>query len=323
MGTRKALLFTLAAGLFLLAPLQASADDWKPSKNMTMIVASGSGTAYDILARAAGRLWPKYFGVKLIVKNMRAAGGGLGVDFVANAKPDGHTVGFMSTSPYLSESIRPNFPWKIADLPLIVAAATPPYVVVTGAKSPFKTWTDVRNSKRRIAVAASGRIVSDVAYIKDLTDKGVTVVTASFGKTAKTRLAIEAGDADIWSSVSSLAVMGPIKEGLLRPLFVYAEKRHPNLPDVPTHIELGMPNEWKFVRSMRMWFAPPKTPKNVVASLEAGMTKLLNDPSIKKWAKDKGLVESLVSGGDAAQSVGGYYAVIRKHFDIYTKHGGG
>jgi tripartite-type tricarboxylate transporter receptor subunit TctC len=260
--------------------------------------------------------------VKLIVKNLKAAGGTLGIDQVVKATPDGHTIGFMSTSAYLSESIKQNFPWKISDLPLIVSATTPPYVVVTGAKSPFKTWAEVRNAKRRVSVASSGRIISDVAYIKDLTDKGVGVVTAVFGKSAKTRLAIESGDADLWSLVSSLLVMEPITEGTVRPLFVYAEKRHPALPDVPTHVELGMPNEWKNVRSLRIFFETPGTPKKVLASIESRMTKLFNDPSIKQWANKKGLVKSLRKGADAAESLSGYYGIIRKNFKHYTKHGG-
>ena len=62
MGFRKTLL-DLAMGIALLAPLPAlSAEaEWKPSNNMEMVVASGVGTAYDVLARAMARLWPKHF----------------------------------------------------------------------------------------------------------------------------------------------------------------------------------------------------------------------------------------------------------------------
>ncbi len=326
MGFRKSIFFKLAVRFFLLAPLlapvQASGAEWKPTKTMTMIVTSGAGGAHDILARATGRLWVKYFGVKVIIKNIKGAGGALGIDTVAKAAPDGHTIGFMSTSAYLSESIKQNFPWKISDFPIVVSATTPPYIVVSGAKSKFKSWDDVRKAKRRVSVASSGRIMSDVAYIKDLTDKGVNVVTAVFGKSSKTRLAIASGDADLWSTPMSLFVMTMIAEKTVDPLFIYAEKRHPALPNVPTHIELGMPKEWKSVRSLRIFFGTPKTPKNVVDSIEARMTKLFNDPSIKQWADKEGLVKSLRKGADAAESLTGYYGIIRDNLELYKKHGG-
>ena len=327
MGIGKTALAKLALGIGLLLPLSAVGAEapgapWKPGKNMDMIVASGVGTAYDILARAMARLWPKYFEVSLIVQNISGAGGGLGVDRVAKAKPDGQVIGFMSTSPYLSESIESTFPWKIDDIPIFLAAATPPYVIVTGGNSPFKTWDDVRKSKRRVAMGSTGRAVGDVPHLKDLIDHGVEVTTAVFGGTPATMAAIQSGDADLWSSVASISIMEPIAAGQLRPLFLYATQRYPTLPDVPTHIEVGMAEEYKYITSMRLWFAPPKTPAPILASLEARMTALLKDPEIEKWAKDNGLVDKIVSGGDAAKSAEGFVGILRKHFDIYQKYGG-
>jgi tripartite-type tricarboxylate transporter receptor subunit TctC len=322
MGHRKSLFLALAAGLCLLGPPQVLAADWKPSKTMTMVVTSGTGGAHDLLARAMGRIWPKYFGQKLIVLNVRAAGGALGVDQVVEAKPDGHTIGFVSTSTYMEQAIKPTFSWKVDDLSVLLAADTPPYVVVTGAKSPFKTWDDVRNAKRRVAIASTGDIIPDVPYIKDLTDRGVEVVTASFAKSAETRMAIESGDADLWSSVSSSLVMPPIREGRVRPLFVYSDRRAPHLPDVPTQAELGMPREWQSVRTLRIWFGPPKMPKEISASIQERMTKLLDDPEVKDWAKKEGLVDGLVNGADTAASLRDYHAVIEKNFHLFTKYGG-
>jgi tripartite-type tricarboxylate transporter receptor subunit TctC len=323
MGFRKTLL-NLAAGFVLLGPLPAlSAEaEWKPSNNMELVVASGVGTAYDVLARAMSRLWPKYFGVSLIVQNIAGAGGGLGVDRVVKSKPDGQMIGLMSTSPYLSESIEPTFPWKIGDIPVWIAAATPPYVIVTGANSPYKTWEDLRHAKKRVAVGSTGRAIGDVPHIKDLLDHGVEVTTAVFGGTPATLAAIESGDADIWSSVASISVMEPIQQKHVRPLFVYADKRYYTLPDVPTHIEVGMAEEYKYVSSIRMWFAAPKTPANILKGLETRTTALLNDPEIKDWAKDQGLVDSILSGKQAEESIQGYAGIARKYYDVYQKFGG-
>jgi tripartite-type tricarboxylate transporter receptor subunit TctC len=314
--------FAMSLGLVAATPAFSADAEWKPNGNMEMVVASGVGTAYDILARAMARLWPKYYGVSLIVQNVAGAGGGAGVDRVMKSKPDGQMIGFMSTSPYLSETVESTYPWKVNEIPVFLAAATPPYVIVTGPNSPYKTWDDVRKAKKRVAIGSTGRAVGDLPHMKDLLDHGVEITTAVFGGTPATMAAIQSGDADLWSSVASISIMEPIKAGQLRPLFIYAAKRYPTVADVPTHIEVGMAEEYKFVNSMRLWFAAAKTPPNVLKGLESRMVALLNDPEIKQWSKDQGLVDAIVAGPDAAKAVEGYAGIVRKYYDIYQKFGG-
>ena len=320
-------IFKTAAALALIVPLagfaaDARAQEWKPTQTMQMIVASGAGTAYDVMARGMSKHWEKYFGVKLVVQNIAAAGGSLGFDRVATSKPDGHTIGFMSRSPYIGEMMKKSFAWNLSDVPMILGADTPPYAVATGTKSPFKAWDDVRKAKTRIKIGIAGQLATDIVVIKDLLERKVEVTSASFGGTNQIVTAIQAGDVDVWTTVASQTLLDPVKAGHVRPLFTLATTRYSELPDTPTYLELGMPEEYKNVGAIRLWFAPIGTPQAIVDETAKRMTALLDDPELKDWNKTNGFVEALMSGAAAKATQDGLYKIIKDNDDIYQKYGG-
>lgn len=312
----------VALAFALIAPLSAGAAEWKPTETTQMIVASGAGTAFDVMSRGMSKIWEKHFGVRMVVQNLAAAGGALGVDRVATSKPDGNTLGFMSRSAFLSQMLKPDFPWKIDDLPIVLGADTPPYVITTSAKSAFKTWDDVRKSKTRVKIGIAGQISTDVAVIRDLIDRKVEVTTASFGGTNQIVTALQAGDVDVWTVVASQTAMDPIKAGHVRPLFVFANQRYSLLPDTPTHIELGMPAEWTNVSAVRLWFAPIGTPVEIQAGVAKRIVSLLEDPEIKDWNYSNGFVEKILSGAEAKATQVGMHKIIADNIELFNKFGG-
>ncbi len=302
-------------------PLQASAADWKPSGTMTVIVASGAGGAYDVLQRAMSKHWVKYFGVKAIVKNMKGAGGSLGMNRIATSKPDGQILGFSSRSPYLGELLKRNFPWKIEDIPVVLAAKTPPYAWTVSTKSGFKSWDDFRKAKRKIRLGVASQLSSELVIIKDLVDHGREVTTASM-KTTELITSTIAGDLDIWNVVTSKTFQDPYNAGDITPLVFLSDKRDSRFPNIPTHSELGMPKHWVNFAAIRMWYAPIGTPKNITDSIEMRLTKLLDDPGIKDWAEKSGFVKGLMSGEAAKAAQIGAVKIIKDNWDLYKKYGG-
>lgn len=323
---RSVILGAIAALALLATAPSASAQDasskWAPSKDMRVVLSSGPGSAFDVLARAASKLWKKYYGVDLIVQNLPGAGGTLSIDRVMKSPKDGHTIGFMSSSPYLDQLIQSTFPWDVRDIPVFLGIDTPPVGVLTGAKTGFKTWQDVRNAKRRIVIVRWGKLSLDVSIIKDLVAHGVDVSTASFGSFAPIMSAIQSGDGDLWSSVTSITAMEHVREGTMRPLFVYSNERVPYLPDVPTHLELGFPENWINVVVMRLWYAPIGTPDNVTASLGARLANLFKDPEIAPWAHKNGLIYKVITGDKAKQKQLGLHKILTDNLEIYKKYGG-
>jgi tripartite-type tricarboxylate transporter receptor subunit TctC len=314
-------LFLKLAVALLLSPFPAKAADWQPPGQQTMIVAAAAGGGFDVLARAMARQWEKYFGVKLIVQNQGAAGGSLAMDRVATSKPDGLTLGLMSRAPYLGEQITKTFTWNIADLQIPVAAVTPPYALVTGAKSPYQTWDDVRKSKTKVRIATANQIAGEVVFIRDLLNSGREVTTANMNANGIIA-ALQANDVDIWASVASVVILDPIKGGQLRPLVTFDDKRYKQLPDTPTHVELGMPVNYKDINSSRIFFVPLGTSQAIVDGVAARMTRLLNDPEIKGWAEENGLVDAILTGPAAKASQDGLYKLMKENDDIVKTYGG-
>jgi tripartite-type tricarboxylate transporter receptor subunit TctC len=317
--TAKFLPMLFAAAIFM--PLTAVAADWKPKGTMTVIVTSGAGGAYDVLARAMGKHWVKYFGVKVIVKNIKGAGGTLGMDRVAHSKPNGQVIGFTSRSPYLTELIKRSFPWKIEDIPVIIAATTPRYAFTVSTKSPFKTWDDIRKANRKIRIGIASRLTTELTIISDLTKHGREVATGSM-KTAELITSVIAGDIDIWNVVTSKTFEDVWRAGDVTPLVFLSDKRDPRFPNVPTHIELGMERDWMAFQSIRMWFTAIGTPKPVINSIANRITKLLNDPGIKDWANKSGFVKGLIPGEQAKNAQAAAVNMIKKNWDLYKKYGG-
>lgn len=311
----------IAAAAALLLPLPAKAADWQPSGTMNVIVATAAGGAYDVLARAMARHWEKYFGVKAIVQNLGAAGGSQGMDRVATSKPDGLTIGLMSRAPYLGEMFTKTYQWNVNDLPLILAIGTPPYALVTGINSPYKTWADVRQSKTRVRIATANQLATEVTFIRDLLDHGREVTTANLNASAIVT-SLQANDVDIWASVASLVILDPIKNKQLRALYTFDTTRYKPLPDTPTHVELGMPANWKDVNSSRLWFAPVGTSKEITESIAKRMIALLNDSDIKTWSEEQGLVDGIIPAADAKRSQDGLYKLMKDNDDIVKKYGG-
>lgn len=78
-----------------------------------------------------------------------------------------------------------------------------------------------------------------------------------------------------------------VKDGLLRPIFVYGKDRFPLLPDVPTTTELGYP-ELSVLQTHRVIVAPPDTPPKILSVLEKALLQTLKDPEFMAWAEKTG-----------------------------------
>ena len=108
----KGVLITISITLLIIS--NAFADKY-PSKPIKLIVPYGAGGGGDTTSRFIADLATDILGVKVLVENKTGGGGTIGIGAVAKSKPDGYTIGFISTSPI---TIRPHFmkmPYKPRD----------------------------------------------------------------------------------------------------------------------------------------------------------------------------------------------------------------
>jgi tripartite-type tricarboxylate transporter receptor subunit TctC len=282
---------TLAAVLATLQP--APAQDF-PSKNVTMVVpfppGGGTDTGARIIAQNLTERWKK----PVIVENKPGAAGNIGADFVAKARPDGHTllVGNIGTQA-INPSLYKNLPFDpdkaFAPVSLI---AELPLVLVVNPQLQAKTLSEV------IALAKSRP--EELSYGTSGNGGSMHLAAALFEDAAALKLlhvpykgggpAIQdvIGGHIQMSFATVLETISFIKNGRLRAIGVTSEKRSPALPDVPTLAESGLPNynsvSWIGV------LAPAGTAPTIVESIAKDLVEILTRPDVREKLVAQGAI---------------------------------
>jgi tripartite-type tricarboxylate transporter receptor subunit TctC len=251
-----------AAGLLLAA--SAAAQDY-PSRQINMVIPFPPGGNTDLMARALQPELAKALGQSVVAVNKGGAGGTIGNIEVANARPDGYTIGLTPNNPLTAQPHVQKLPYGMDSFRLVCLTYYVPYVVIGSPKAPFKTFADfvtfakAKNDNLIYASPGPGTqphlgILSALAAIKA---EGVHVPFTGAGPMTQAMLA-----GTVMAMSESTAVA---KAGNLVVLAAQTKERIPALPDVPTMQELGYPSE---AFSAGGLVVPAKTPDAVVARLQ-------------------------------------------------------
>ena len=242
----KILLGLLSSIAFLAAGTGALAQAW-PARPVTFIVPFSPGGGTDITARTVAAKLSGQWGAPVIVENRAGAGGILGADAVAKARPDGYTllianVGTQSINPSLYPKLPYNADTAFAPISLIcelpfVLMASPSFapnsvgelVALAKAKPEFVTYASS-------GLGGSPHLTAELFQL--VTGTRMTHVPYKGGGPAMTDLM--AGHVNLLFA-SVLEGSGHIKAGKLKGLAVTHARRNPALPDVPTIAEAGAP----------------------------------------------------------------------------------
>ncbi len=282
--------FALLLGAFGLAPALAPAQAW-PSKPIRMIVPFPPGGSVDTVARLIAPGISGSLGQSVVIDNRPGASSNIGMELVARAAGDGYTL-LANTVPVVANpSLFPKLPFQPEkDFAPVSLVVTGPVIILVHPSVP------VRNVKELIALAkakpgalkyasaGAGTLPHLAAeLLKYYTQTDITQVAYKGGGPALT--AAISGEIEI--TVQTLvAGGGQISTGRLRALAVTSRKRLPQLPDVPTVAESGVPqyefNTWVGV------MAPASTPQAIV--------KLLNEHVVKA-ARAREVNERIVREG--------------------------
>jgi tripartite-type tricarboxylate transporter receptor subunit TctC len=278
--------FSLAlAGLAALAPLVAAAQAGYPNKPIRVIVPFAAGSTTDIIARAIADKMSQSMGQQLVIDNRGGASGTIGQAVVAQAAPDGYTIMVHSSSHTVSPSTFAKLPFDtVADFAPVTPISTTPNVLVISPAKNMKTLAELLAAARakpgsmNFASAGQGSATHLNAEKFKLAAK-IDAQNIPFKGSAEAVTEVAAGRVDYYFSPIA-PVIGQIRGGQLVPLAVGSPKRAGALPNVPTTAESGVPgSEFNFWIGM---FAPAKTPKDVVARLNAEVVKALATPEVKE-----------------------------------------
>jgi tripartite-type tricarboxylate transporter receptor subunit TctC len=255
-----------------------------PSGPIKVIVPFTAGSATDIMARTIGERLSSALGQPVIVENRPGAGGTIGINLVAKAAPDGLTLGVVSTGHVVNHVLYKDLPYDtIRDFAGVSPLATLPSVLIVtpslGAKSVRDLVALAKSRPGQLNYGTAG--VGSAAHInqeKFNQATGIRAVHIPFKGTPEILNETMGGRIEMaW--VPLISSVGPIRDGKVTALAVSTPARSPTLPQVPTIAEAGYPGgEFNFWVAM---LAPAKTPREVVARLNAEIAKAEQAPEVR------------------------------------------
>lgn len=303
-----------AAALVCAGPKPASAQaisDFYRDNPINLIIGFPVGGGYDIYGRLVSRHLGKHVpgNPRVVPQNMIGAGGLKAANFMYGVAPkDGTTLGIIpDTTPseellgtngvaYVSK----NFNWIGR-----ISAST--NVQVLWASSNVKTIADAR--AKESVQGGSGPMAPAVIYPRLLNALGGTKfkMVTGYGGAAESCLAMEKGEIDgcllAWSTVKA-AKRDWLEQKKANIVVQWGATRHPELPDVPTMVELGRTEEDRAVLSLyasateigKSIVAPPGLPADRVKALRAAFDAMLKDPEYLEEVKRQSLDFDPLSG---------------------------
>ncbi|MFN0000405.1 MAG: tripartite tricarboxylate transporter substrate binding protein [Burkholderiaceae bacterium] len=269
-----------------------------PNRPVRLIVPFAPGGFTDVVARILGQKLSVAMGQQFVIENKAGAGSTIGTDFVAKAAPDGYTLVMVSTTHVISPWIYKAMPYDpIKSFTPVSKLVDSPYVLLVNPK------VAARNVQEFIALAKAAPDAIHYASSGNGSAQhlmGGLFVSMTGAKLQHVPYKGSSGAAsDLVAGVveSSFAgvpnALAQVPQGRLRALAVTTAKRIPQLPDVPTLQEAGVPGY-----EASVWLAllaPAATPRDIVTRLNSEIAKLMASAETKKAMYDAGVEVSLSS----------------------------
>ena len=253
-----------------------------PAKSVRLLVGFAPGGGTDSAARTVAVKLSELLGQTVVVDNRPGAGGNIAADAVANAAPDGYTIGLanigsLAVNPHMPDGT----PYKtLKDFAMISNGVTFGNILVVRTDSNIKTLADyiaaAKNKEKPLfygspGLGSAGHLAGELLQAR--TGTFAEHINYKGGGPAMT--ALLAGDIQAIFASAPTAIP-QVKGGKLRAIAVTGAQRSQALPDVPTVAELGFPgyqatNWYSFV-------APARTPDAIVKKLNEAIVAALRDP---------------------------------------------
>ena len=300
----------------LAFPSFAWAQEKYPSKPITLVCPYSAGGNADQRSRQIGRFISTALGQPVLVENKPGAGGNIGTEAVARAKPDGYTIGMGNFAPL---AVNPTMFSKLnfdpaKDLLPICLVEKGPLVLMVPANSPFRSVKDIISAAKaapgKLSFASGGLGGShhlSGEMFKSLAGLSITHIPYKGGAPAATDLM--GGQVDMMFE-QMYAAAPSIRAGKLRALAITSKVRSPLFPDLPTMAEAGVPGFE--VQNWQGLIAPAGTPAAIIHTLNDAVNRALADPAIKAQM----LVQGNELGGGSTEV---FAALIKSEADRWGK----
>jgi tripartite-type tricarboxylate transporter receptor subunit TctC len=262
-----------------------------PTKPIRFIVPFSVGGGANIIARIVAQKMGDDFGQQIVVDNRGGSGGIIGTKLAVDAGPDGYTIALglpatITVAPSLFK-----LPYDpIKDLVPVGMIGTSAYILSVHPSLPVHSVKDlIKLAKARpgeinyasSAVGAGNHLAAEL--FKTMTKTNMVHIPYKGGGAAL--VAVLSGEVQVIFG-SKLTVIRQIKAGRIRGLGVTSASRAPEMPDLPTIAEAGVPGY-----EVDVWFgifAPKGTPRGIISTLNKEIVKIMNDGDIKTKLANRG-----------------------------------
>ena len=282
------------AALFvvLIVATPAAAQDWQPTRPVTMIVPFAAGGQVDVLGRVLAPRLSELLGQQVVVENVGGGGGMIGSSRVARGAPDGHTfvLGSISTHTFNQTLFKQPQYNVLTDFTPVALIAETPLVLVTRKDLPpknlkeFAALAKERGDKLTYGTAGVGSANHLSCILLDMAI-GTTTTHVPYRSGGQAMQDLVGGQIDFDCNVVSSA-LPQISGKLVNTIAMMSRERMSVLPDVPTVHEQGFTNfdacTWNGI------FLPPKTPPAIVNRLNAAILEAMRTPAVQARAGEIG-----------------------------------
>jgi tripartite-type tricarboxylate transporter receptor subunit TctC len=275
----------VVAQVALLGSHNSAAAQTYPDRSVRIIIAFAAGGTIDTLGRIVAQKLGEAWGQSVFVENRPGASGNIGAQAAAQSPPDGYTLHLGAQTLAVNVTLAPIAGFDpVKDLAPIMWVATAQDVLMVPPGSPFRSVKELIDYAKShpgelnyasLGIGSSGHLATTL--FSDLA--GIKVQHVPYTSYSQAVTDMISGRISLWITTLGGAV-GNIQSGKMRALAVSGRARAAQLPDIPTFNELGI----GFVDESSWYalFAPKGTPKEIIARINADLTRILALPDMKE-----------------------------------------
>lgn len=303
----------LCAAVLVAATGAAAAQDW-PARPIRVVVPYAPGGPADVIARLIAKKAGDTLGQTIIVDNKAGAGGMIGIDATLKSPPDGYTFALTAQGPLAGMPNLMKAPYAIADIQYLTLVARGPAVVAVSKKLAADTLPDLV----RLAKAQPGKLnygsagpgtTPHIAGELLKQEAGIDLTHVPYKGAGPAVTGLLGGEIDV-AVVDLLNVLPHVAAGTLKVLAVASPARAPQLPNVPTTAEAGLPN--LVMDTSYGIIAPPGIPASVQARFRDAIVGAVQSADLQAQMIKQGVVPVTTTAQD-------YKAAIQAESDKWKR----
>jgi tripartite-type tricarboxylate transporter receptor subunit TctC len=277
-----------------------------PARPARLIVPYGPGTVSDLLSRMLAQRLSETWGQGVVVENVVGAGGVIGIQALAKSLPDGHTLGMIASNFAMNPAVHAKLSYdSVRDFKPILHLTFNHFAFVVNPSFPARTVQELialaRAKPGAIDFASSGSGGSPHLAVEMFAHMaGIKLTHIPYRTNGQAVTDVLSGQVALMATSAS-TLLPHIRQGKLRALAVSGSRRSPLLPDVPSLAEAGVPGY-----DMKNWngiLAPAGVPDDVVAKLQADITKVFKRPDFEAQVHAMGAEVELLGPDDFGRRI--------------------